>query len=88
MPTVRFLPTAALLSCLAFHPAAAQVALPNGQGYASGKYISSFIGYLPADDPQLLIEVKIDEPSGVIFGGVVAAPTFSRLAQFCCDHLR
>jgi cell division protein FtsI/penicillin-binding protein 2 len=66
----------------------AQVALPHGQGYAKGKYISSFIGYLPADDPQLLIEVKLDEPTGVIFGGVVAAPTFSSLAQFCCDHLK
>lgn len=66
----------------------AQVALPNGLGYARGKYISSFIGYLPADDPQVLIEVKIDEPSDVIFGGVVAAPTFSTLAQFCCDHLK
>jgi cell division protein FtsI (penicillin-binding protein 3) len=66
----------------------AQVALPNGLGYAKGEYISSFIGYLPADDPQLLIEVKLDEPSNAIFGGVVAAPTFSALAQFCCDHLK
>jgi cell division protein FtsI/penicillin-binding protein 2 len=66
----------------------AQVALPHGRGYAKGRYISSFIGYLPADDPQLLIEVKLDEPSEAIFGGVVAAPTFSTLAQFCCDHLK
>jgi cell division protein FtsI (penicillin-binding protein 3) len=66
----------------------AQVALPNGGGYAEGVYISSFIGSLPADDPQLLIEVKLDEPSNAIFGGVVAAPTFSTLAQFCCDHLK
>jgi cell division protein FtsI (penicillin-binding protein 3) len=66
----------------------AQVALPNGRGYAKGRYISSFIGYLPADKPELLIEVKLDEPSEAIFGGVVAAPTFSKLAQFCCDHLK
>jgi len=66
----------------------AQVALPNGLGYAKGEYISSFIGYLPADDPQLLIEVKLDEPSNAIFGGTVAAPTFSTLAAFCCDHLK
>jgi len=66
----------------------AQVALSNGLGYAKGKYISSFIGYLPANDPQLLIEVKLDEPSNAIYGGVVAAPTFSSLAQFCCEHLR
>jgi cell division protein FtsI (penicillin-binding protein 3) len=66
----------------------AQVALPNGLGYAKGVYISSFIGYLPADDPQLLIEFKLDEPSNAIFGGVVAAPSFSALAQFACDHLK
>ncbi|MDR3685707.1 MAG: penicillin-binding protein 2 [Coriobacteriia bacterium] len=66
----------------------AQVALPNGLGYAKDKYISSFIGYLPADNPQLLIEVKLDEPSNAIFGGTVAAPSFSSLAAFCCDHLK
>ena len=66
----------------------AQVALPNGLGYAKGEYISSFIGYLPADNPQLLIEVKLDKPSNAIFGGTVAAPTFSTLAAFCCDHLK
>jgi len=66
----------------------AQVALPDGLGYAKGKYISSFIGYLPADNPQLLIEVKLDEPSNAIFGGTVAAPSFSALAAFCCDHLK
>lgn len=66
----------------------AQVALPNGRGYAKGRYISSFIGYLPADKPELLVAVKLDEPSEAIFGGVVAAPTFSSLAQFCCDHLK
>jgi cell division protein FtsI (penicillin-binding protein 3) len=66
----------------------AQVALPNGLGYAKGVYISSFIGYLPADDAQLLIEVKLDEPQSGIFGGTVAAPSFSALAQFCCDHLK
>jgi cell division protein FtsI/penicillin-binding protein 2 len=66
----------------------AQVALGNGLGYANGRYIASFIGYLPADDPQLLIEVKIDEPSNGIFGGMVAAPVFATLAQFSVDHLK
>jgi cell division protein FtsI/penicillin-binding protein 2 len=66
----------------------AQVALPNGRGYAKGRYISSFIGYLPADKAELLVAVKLDEPSEAIFGGEVAAPTFSSLAAFCCDHLK
>lgn len=66
----------------------AQVALRNGLGYAEGTYISSFIGYLPADDPQVLISVKIDEPTNAIYGGVVAAPAFSKLGQFSVEHLK
>ena len=66
----------------------AQVALKDGLGYAEGTYIASFIGYLPADDPQVLISVKIDEPSNAIYGGTVAAPVFSTLGQFSVEHLK
>jgi cell division protein FtsI/penicillin-binding protein 2 len=66
----------------------AQVALPNGRGYSSGTYIGSFIGYLPAENPQVLICVKIDQPRNSIFGGTVAAPVFSTLAKFCVSHLK
>jgi cell division protein FtsI (penicillin-binding protein 3) len=66
----------------------AQKPLPNGAGYASGKYVASFAGFLPADDPRIMIVVTIDEPSGTIFGGSVAAPAFSRIAQFCVAHLK
>jgi cell division protein FtsI/penicillin-binding protein 2 len=66
----------------------AQVALKDGLGYAEGTYIASFIGYLPADDPQVLISVKIDEPTNAIFGGTVAAPLFSMLGQFSVEHLK
>jgi cell division protein FtsI (penicillin-binding protein 3) len=66
----------------------AQVAMKNGLGYAEDTYISSFIGYLPADDPQVLISVKIDEPSNAIYGGTVAAPTFAKLGQFSVEHLK
>lgn len=65
----------------------AQVALPGGAGYASGTYIASFIGYLPAEDPQLLIAVKLDKPSNSIYGGTVAAPAFSAIGQFAAAHL-
>ena len=65
----------------------AQKALGGGRGYASGAYVSSFIGYLPAEDPQVLISVIIDEPHGAIYGGVTAAPVFSRLGQFAVSHL-
>jgi cell division protein FtsI (penicillin-binding protein 3) len=46
-------------------------------GYAKGKYISSFMGFVPAKNPRLTILVTIDEPEGVRYGGVVAAPVFT-----------
>ena len=67
----------------------AQKARTDGQsGYAAGKYVASFSGFLPAGDPRVLIVVCIDEPSNAIYGGTVAAPTFSKLAAYCVDHLK
>jgi len=48
--------------------------------YSPTKRVSSFIGFLPLQDPELLILVVIDEPQGEVYGGVVAAPAFSRIA--------
>ena len=46
----------------------------NG-GYSAGDYSSSFVGYFPADDPQLVVFVKLDRPrSGGYYGGAIAAP--------------
>ena len=46
----------------------------NG-AYMSGNYILSFIGFLPADDPKVVVYVAIDNPKGVVqYGGTVAAP--------------
>jgi cell division protein FtsI (penicillin-binding protein 3) len=48
----------------------------------SAKYMSSFIGFAPADDPQVTIAVIIDEPKiGGRDGGMVAAPVFSKIAE-------
>ena len=66
----------------------AQVALSDGRGYAKGSYIGSFIGYLPAENPQVLICVKLDQPRNGYYGGEVAAPTFSKLAAFTVSHLK
>jgi cell division protein FtsI/penicillin-binding protein 2 len=66
----------------------AQKARTDGRGYAAGKYIASFSGFLPADDPQVLIIVIIDEPTAAIYGGVVAAPVFSEVASFAVSHLK
>ncbi|HEX9093895.1 MAG TPA: penicillin-binding protein 2 [Coriobacteriia bacterium] len=65
----------------------AQKAKP-GVGYASGAYVASFAGFLPAGDPRVLIIVTLDEPGKAIYGGTVAAPAFSRLAKFTVAHLK
>jgi cell division protein FtsI/penicillin-binding protein 2 len=64
----------------------AQKPLPNGQGYSSYNYVASFVGMVPADDPQLVVLVMVDEPHP-IWGGVVAAPAFSDIAQFALQRL-
>ena len=56
-------------------------------GIAQGKYISSFIGTYPADDPQYLVFIMVDEPSaGAYYGSIVAAPygkiVFSNLFEY------
>ena len=45
------------------------------------KYVASFVGFAPVEHPRLATIVVIDEPSGVYFGGQVAAPVFSRIMQ-------
>ncbi len=53
----------------------------EGKGYAANKYVASFVGMAPASRPRVVIAVMIDEPSaGQHFGGVVAAPVFSKVA--------
>jgi cell division protein FtsI (penicillin-binding protein 3) len=48
-------------------------AFANGS-YQSGRYFSSFAAYFPADDPQLVVFVKLDSPVGAYYGGATAAP--------------
>ncbi len=52
----------------------------NG-GYSADKYIGSFLGVAPVEDPRVVILVKIEEPFPVYWGGTVASPVFSRVAQ-------
>ncbi len=51
------------------------------RGYDPTKWIGSFVGMAPADDPEIVCLVVIDEPKGRGLGGVVAAPVFSRIVQ-------
>jgi cell division protein FtsI (penicillin-binding protein 3) len=50
-------------------------------GYASGKYVSSFLGFAPADSPRLAVVVLIDEPAGDFYGSTVAAPVFREIVK-------
>lgn len=54
--------------------------------YEPGAYIASFIGFVPADQPRYVILVKIDRPSGAIYGSVVAAPVFTDIAKVAMLH--
>jgi cell division protein FtsI (penicillin-binding protein 3) len=47
---------------------------PDLGDYESGEYFSSFAGFFPADDPQLVVFVKLERPEGAYYGGAVAAP--------------
>lgn len=46
---------------------------------SNNKYISSFIGFAPANDPQVIALVLIDEPTGIYYGGTIAAPVIAEL---------
>ena len=56
--------------------------------YSKFHYIASFVGFAPARNPKLLIGVMVDEPQGAIYGGVVAAPAFGKIASFALPYLR
>jgi cell division protein FtsI/penicillin-binding protein 2 len=58
----------------------------NG-AYASGKYISSFIGFFPADNPELCISVVMDEPKEGYYGGKICGPVFKDIAERCASYL-
>lgn len=53
----------------------------------TGKYISSFIGFAPANDPKVIALVLIDEPVGIYYGGAIAAPVISELFDNILPYL-
>ena len=64
----------------------AQKALPNGGGYSKVNYVASFIGMVPARDPQLIVAVVVDQPHPY-WGGTVAAPAFRDIASYALQRL-
>lgn len=60
----------------------AQKVNPLGRGYLKGAYISSFAGFIPANDPRFVIYVALDSPKKSYYGSAVAAPIFARIASY------
>ena len=56
-------------------------------GYSIDKRTASFIGMVPAEDPAIVVLVTIDEPQDVTYGGLVAAPAFSKIAEESLRYL-
>jgi cell division protein FtsI (penicillin-binding protein 3) len=60
---------------------------PGPHGYTTGKYVASFVGFVPVTKPRLVVLVMVDDPREAIFGGVVAAPAFAEIAKFDLQYL-
>ena len=65
----------------------AQKLEPNGT-YSHNKFIASFIGFAPANDPLIAVAIMVDEPHPYYYGGVVAAPVFKGVANDTIRYLR
>ncbi|MDY6790938.1 MAG: penicillin-binding protein 2 [Thermodesulfobacteriota bacterium] len=55
--------------------------------YSEDKYIASFTGFTPAENPEIAVLVVIDEPVEKYYGGIVAAPAFKKIAHETLNHL-
>ena len=55
--------------------------------YSRKKYVSSFVGFAPADNPKIALIVVIYEPEGSSYGGVVAAPVFKSIIEHTFAYL-
>jgi cell division protein FtsI/penicillin-binding protein 2 len=55
--------------------------IPTPYGYHPSDTIGSFVGYVPADDPQFIVLVKLDKPTASPWGSQTAAPTFRAIAE-------
>jgi cell division protein FtsI (penicillin-binding protein 3) len=64
----------------------AQKVEPNGT-YSHSKFMASFIGFGPADDPKIAVAVIVDEPHPYYYGGVVSAPVFKAVAEDVLKYL-
>ena len=66
----------------------AQKIREDGAGYMEGRYIASFCGFAPVEDPQIALLVMIDDPLGIFYGGQIAAPVASSIFAQLFRYLR
>lgn len=66
----------------------AQLMDPVTKRYSKDKFVSSFVGFVPAEEPRLAVIVVIHEPKGAHYGGVVAGPVFKKIADESLSYLR
>ncbi|MBI4685032.1 MAG: penicillin-binding protein [Nitrospirae bacterium] len=65
----------------------AQMIDPKTKRYSREKFVSSFVGFVPADNPKIALIVIVYEPKGQNYGGVVAAPVFKEIARQSLSYL-
>jgi len=65
----------------------AQLIDPGTGRYSRDRYISSFVGFVPADNPKIAMIVVVYEPKGQIYGGVVAGPVFKDLDSQALSYM-
>lgn len=58
----------------------------NGR-YSETRWLASFAGFLPVEEPRVVIVVMVDEPKGVHYGGLIAGPVFKSIAESSLDYL-
>ena len=57
-----------------------------GGQYPDSEFVASFMGFVPASNPQLLVAVVVNQPQGSIYGGSVAAPAFQKIVGWAVPY--
>lgn len=65
----------------------AQIIDPRTKKYSKEKFVSSFVGFVPADRPKIALIVIVYEPKGQIYGGVVAGPVFKKISESALSYM-
>jgi cell division protein FtsI (penicillin-binding protein 3) len=65
----------------------AQIFDPEEGRYSRDKFVSSFVGFVPADNPLIALIVVVYEPEGATYGGTVAAPVFKRIIENTFEYM-